>query len=360
MLKLFIIPVVIMIFCVAIIAIFLITTLRQTDGIVVDGRIHSSFRVFYHENDIFPPNPIPNTLHFLQSFTDFIEMDSSLIAQFGNEPVRIYYEYTAIERLVIRYAATGDINMNPIVHEETRTISETYGFTDTHMLIFMPQNNDTPGGVYQIRPWEHLQRYLDFVDSHSQQMGDGHVAPNVRGFSAELFVDFTYVIQIPSLNFNHTLTQGYRLPISSEVFNITPSGIGWNNFTDRISTTSQFIPTRIIIPVSILLVLSMALSLFFIIRNLKSLNIDDNKYRQEALEMIEKYGNEIIVSQSTVNSLGYNNMLHVNNVNELVKLAVNLNKHIICYHNDELAQFLVVVDDCAYFYQIDYNQAQLS
>ena len=357
MFKALILPTTFALFCIIMLLLFLITSLRQDNGIEATGRIQSSFRVFYHENDIFPYNPIPNTLHFLQSFTDFIEMDSGLIAQFGNEAVRIYYEYIARERLVIRYLATGDTNTNPIVYEESRILSTSYGNTESYRLVFIPQNANTPGGIYQIEPRQHLRQYLDFVERHTQQMVEGTIAPNVRGFGAELFIDFTYVIRIPELNFNQTLTQGYRFTISSEVFNIIPIGSGSSNFTEIIYTESNYLPflsSELTILISILLVLCLTLSLFFILRAIKNTNVDENKYRQEAFTIIKKYANEIVVSPDPAELYKYS-ILRVEHFDELIKLAINLNKHIICYHDNEVAQFSVIVDDHAYFYQISYD-----
>jgi len=47
----------------------------------------------------------------------------------------------------------------------------------------------------------------------------------------------------------------------------------------------------------------------------------------------------------------------VGDFSDLLRLAINLSKHIMCYHNDTMAEFVVIVEDSAYCYKINYDSA---
>jgi hypothetical protein len=42
----------------------------------------------------------------------------------------------------------------------------------------------------------------------------------------------------------------------------------------------------------------------------------------------------------------------------LLKLSINLNKHIMCFKDDDYVEFAVLVEEFAYYYRIDYNVSE--
>lgn len=46
----------------------------------------------------------------------------------------------------------------------------------------------------------------------------------------------------------------------------------------------------------------------------------------------------------------------VQNFDELFKLVINLNKHIMCYQDDTYAEFVVIIDEFACLYMVKYDE----
>lgn len=186
---------------------FLFSHFRGDNIVSASGRQHLDFRVFYLDNDIFSDNPIPQNLDFLMSYTDYIEIDSGFTANFSEETA-IYYSYLAEKRLVFRHTGTADANLNRIVYEEIFTLSEASGEVTANRLYFEAENNGEPGGSYTIFPKEHVVTYLEFIEDQARQMETANmIAQGFRGFSAELWVDFTYTIYAPGFE----MRSRYRL-----------------------------------------------------------------------------------------------------------------------------------------------------
>ena len=331
----------------------------------INGRVDFDFRVFYLDNDIFEENPIPRNLHFLMSFTDFIEIDSGFTARF-HEDILIFYEYTATERLVIRYMATVDGNVNPIVYEELHILSEESGQTVASGLtfpsIFFPPadgvrhtaSGSGPGGTYIIDPRPHIDRYLEFVSVQARQMYEENLL--VRGgvsFSAELFVDFTYMIYIPALNFRQTLDHGYRFSLSTEIYSLIATN-GNASFDEAISLIVRELPFEFSLPVITIFVLSLVLCAYSFFVGVKRLRVHTNERVQEVIDILKKYANEIVVSNNPIGIADYN-LAPVDEFEELLKLAINLNKHIMCYKDSDYAIFVVIVDNYAYNYTVNFH-----
>ena len=324
---------------------YLAAYFRDEITLEANGSIDVGFRVFYLENDIFEENPIPYNLFFLKSFTDFYEINSSFSASFSEE-LNLYYTYTATKRLVIRYIQTGDANLNPVVFEESYVLSEVSGSTMADSLNFYGSNN-SPGGSYFISPRPHIESYLNFVAYQEQQMIDeGMVAINIRGFSAELLVDFTYSIIAPDAGLNEVLTRGYRIPLSTEIYSFISTGTP--NFDTVINLTER--TTELTLPIIILFVAVFSGSIFGLCHTLKRLMADPNEYFRELNDLLKKYSNEIVASPSL--DLSHYTILTVHEFDELLKLAVNLNSHIMCCHNEKQASFATIVKKYAYMYTI--------
>jgi len=345
-----IIPSSLVIVTVIILAIIYLTAYIRGDIMVEStGRADASFRVFYLENDTFPDNPIPSNLHFLMSFTDYIEVDSRFSAQLS-ENVQVYYSYTAVKRLVIRHMATIDGNMNPIVFESSYVLTDTNGNFYNNSINFPIQGvDDGPGGTYTIFPKDHIDVYLDFVAAQLRQMeAENVIAQNQRGFSAELFIDFTYGVNIPDWGVNETASRGYRMSLSSEVYSFVVTGNP--TFDQSISLVQT---QQITLPIAMLFVMVLSLSFYGLFVGIRRLKADPNEYRQEAMAILKKYSSEIVISDTPLFLAEYH-FMKVGDFESLLKLAINLNKHIMCYQDDYHIEFSVIVEQYFYYYRIDY------
>jgi len=321
------------------ITLYLVAYFADDTVVRVTGNANIDFRVFYIENILYEENPIPNNLHFYISFTDFIEIDSGFVLQISDE-ADVYYRYTATERLIIRYISSVDGTENPIMFEETRFLSEASGSASGYKI-------NLPGGTYTINPQRQIYRYHEITAETFRQL-DEHLG--FRGLSADLFIDFTYVIQIPSLGISRTITGGYRLPLGMEVYTLSLTGT--QNFSDYVNIEeSLFEPTMLVVIAS---VAALIISGFCLFVGIKKIQTDPNIYRNEAKFIIKKYDNEIITSSIPLPLSAYTH-IPVGDFRELLKLAINQGEHIMCYHNSDLAEFAVIIKEHAYYYLIKYK-----
>jgi len=331
--------------------VYIAAYMRGETNTEVSGRAQLDFRVFYLENDIFEENPIPQNLYFLMSFTDYIEIDAIFSAWF-EDGVQIYYSYAATEQLVIRYMATGDTNLNPIVFETNKALSHTNGNTFTR-YIDSASNSNGIGGTYTIYPRPHIDTYLHFIASQSQQMyAENIITRGLRGFSAELFVDFSFTINVPELDFEQTVNHGYHLLLSTEVYSLIYTGQPM--FTETISLVVLELPFRMTFFMVVFLAALFVLSTYCFFIGIRDLRADPNERKHEAESILKKYSGEIVVRDMPLNLRHYE-IYRVEAFDELLKLAINLNKHVMAYHNYQLAEFAVVIDVVAYYYKVDFD-----
>ena len=323
-------------------AIYFFTHNRASATVEIHGRADTSFRVFYQDNDLFPENPVPPNLHLLMSFTDYIEVDSRFYVGLSVE-TDIHYSYTAVERLVIRHSGPS----NHVVFEESWILSEIYGHARADRLHF-PAGNNGPA-TYTLVPYPRINQYQDFARGHTQQM-DG-ISSNFRGFTAELIIEFTYMIHVPEFAFVRSISRGYRLPLSDEVYTIATGGAGPPNFAETIVIPGAALLFELTLPVTVILVLILTLSGYLIFCGLKGRQPGGQRYWVQGI--LRKYGNEIVASNVYLPLVDYT-VLPVYKFEELLKLAINLSKHIVCYRNNMYAEFAVVVDEYAYYYRVDY------
>lgn len=346
----FVLSIILAIFLIYLATIYVKAYLRDDIVIELTGRSDLAFRVFYVENSIFETNPVPSNLHFFMSYTDFIEIDSSFRANFSQE-FDVYYEYTATMGLVVRYMSTVDANINPVVLHEVTKFSDVRGnaFTNT---INLSADNVESVGRYTIYPRYQIEIYLEIVEDQARQMREQGLLPvGMRGLSAELLVDFTYMVWIPSLDFRQSITQGYRFSLTTEVYGLTLTGTP--SFTEIIYITED-LPFDINLLTIIGFVFGIAISSYGIFNGIQHIQADPNEKRQEVKILIRKYGNEIVVSPDQVN-LNLYSIVRVEDFAELIKLAINLNKHIRCHQDDNGAMFTVVVDGDVYVYHVKYH-----
>lgn len=322
-------------------------TVYFSEGAIVSasGRQNLSFRVFYLENDIFTENPIPMHKYFLMSYTDYVEISSSFTANFSEE-MDIHYSYIAEKRMVIQ-----PLGSDRVVFEYFLPMSYASGEVTADSLYFSGENDGGPGGTYVISPRDYIVMYIEFIEDQARQMRDENaVARGLRGFSAELLVDFTYIVRAPDFSLRETVTQGYRIPLTTELY--IPSLTGTSNFEWSDSIDLHDAPVTLqMITVFVVMFTGSTFGLTYCIRKLMS---SPNKYRQEADYILKKYSHEIVVYDKPVDLNKYEPMA-VRDFSELLKLAINLNKHIMCYKNRTRTEFVTIVDDYACIYVINYN-----
>ncbi|MCL2378014.1 MAG: DUF5305 domain-containing protein [Defluviitaleaceae bacterium] len=327
---------------------------RQAQTVEVSGRAEARFRVYYLDNVIFEENPISPNLHFLMSFTDYLEVDGRFNADFSEE-VEFYYTYTASKRFVIRHVETGDGNLNPIVFQKDVPLSQGEGNMVADSLR-LPGNSGYNAngnwGTYVVDPREYVDLYFEFIEEQRRQMyQEGIHALNLRGFSGELFVDFEYEVYIPEWGIRETASHGYRMLISTEVYFLATTG----NHTFNGSIVDEGSgPIQLTLPRVVIYVLLVCLGVYGILKGIKGLQAQPNPKHQKALDIIKKYSNEIVVTSVPLPIEG-RTPVHVDEFDPLLRLAINLNKHISCFHDSISAEFVVIVDEYAYSYQIDYE-----
>ena len=318
---------------------FLVNYFRWTSPATAYGRHNLSFRVYYHENNIFEENPIPRSFDFLMSYTNYIVIESNFAANFSKE-VAVYYSYSAEKRFVIRQMGAADTHR--FVFEEITPLSQSNGQATAERL-------NLNGGSYTIHPKPLIEQYFYFIADHALQMdASGVVAHGLRGFSAELFVNFTYTFYVPELGLRQSATQGYRIPLTLEVYSLTLHGAHGFEWQEPLPST------EISVGQAALLVAAFSLTVWGLIYNMSKLYEDKNEHRRAADSIYKKYSNEIIVYSKPINKTRYE-IYEVQEFNELLKLAINLNKHIMSHQDDTHAEFIIVVDDTANFYEIRFN-----
>lgn len=327
--------------------IYVSTYFREDYTISAFGQQNLSFRVFYLENTIFPYGPIPPNLDFLMSYTDFIEIDSSFSADFSRE-MHITYSYHSEKKFIIRPIGVAD---HRLVFQNIYTLAEASGSVTAKQLSFSASNDGTPGGSYTIFPKEHIDSYFKFVYEQARQMLDENVvAVGFRGFTGELQINFTYIIRSPEFGIYEVISHGYRLPITTELFTIDM--IGTPNFSWQTNLAADRID--ITLPMAIIFVLISASAVYGIFTNMKQLSVDPNPNKREASTILKKYSDEIVIYDKPANLSRYESRV-VQDFYDLVKLAINLNKHIMCYNGDDFVQFAVVADEFLCLYVIHYN-----
>ena len=324
------------------------STMEESELIEITGRKQTSFGVFYVENTLFPENPVPARFHFIRQLTDFIELTSGFNASF-TEPMMVSYTYTARTRFVVHYTGAG----NPLIYEDVNILSQIEGNSFTSTLFFLPQVEGTPGGVYRIELDEFERKFDDFVEYTIFLQGGaayGEGTPIVRNFSATLEVDFTYNVRVPHHGVNETVTNSFSFPIGSSVFSLASTGP--TGFTASVVVATDV--AALSIPVILVFVALLILGGLGIYFGFQNLGIDENEGRRKANDIIKKFGTEIITSTTPLDITGHKLMM-VEDFEDILKLAINLSKHINCFKDRSKAEFVTVVDNFAYCHRIKFG-----
>jgi len=322
---------------------------REGDNFA-SGRNDIGFSVYYLESELSVENPIPNNLHFLMSFTDYIEVENNFHTQF-TEPAEVHYSFKATQKFVIRNSGTVNGNLDPVVYEKSFELTEANGKCITSYLSFTSENDEDPGGTFLIYPKSHIDAYREFVEIQARQMEiENVVVQGGRYFSAELLVDFSYTLWLPELEHHEYSTVGFSLPLSNEVFAFSETGSSSFNINLN-NSYAQGSVNLLVIAVTLALII---MSIAGIVRSIQMLQADPNPFSQEAILILNKYQDEIVCSDSPIDVSPYTSM-KVTDFKELLKLSVNLNKHIMGFIDGERSEFCVVVDNYAYLYKVSFT-----
>lgn len=308
--------------------------------LAVSGTNSMDYRVFYKDSEFFEANPVTSDL-LLLVYVDYIEIDNWLDIQF-NENVDIDYTYTATERLVIHHGTDIRPGVATSVFEAESTLAYAAGSHSGDRWRF-------PRQVYAFDLMDYIDEYRAFAYEYKvQEASRGFEPTNMRGFSAELFVDFTYTIEGAGLS--EVSAVGYRIPISSGAFTISQAG----------SPVIQVIPPTNIfashVPPSqtVISVLLFGLGVFGLLYNIKLIALDRDPNRREVRGIIRKYSSGIIENINPVNKSGCN-IVHVEDFDALLKLSVVHSGHIDFYHDKNAAEFTVLMGDRLYYYPVHYT-----
>jgi len=321
-----------------------------TDAAVrASGKNDLNFRVYYRENDIFGSGPMPAELNYLISFTAYFEIENSFSAEFSQETDALY-QYTVSETLLIKQVKGPDNNTNPVVYEEKTALTKQSGTVTGRFISFQGAIGE-PGGVYIIDPEKQINTYRQFMNEQSAQMRKINItAERGLSFSAELLVDFTYNIHAEEIGVNETLTRGYRIPLSNEVYNFEDTGMPM--FELSVPVREHEMPG---LGITLLIFLWFIANVTGVCYGIRQLTIEKNEQLREAKRIFKKYEDDIIFAADPPDLSEYK-IIPVPYFRELLKLAVNLSKHILCFYNDEKADFCTVADGYAYCYSIYYKE----
>jgi hypothetical protein len=309
---------------------------------VASGRNDARFTVHYIENGLFGGGARPARTLYLMSFTDYIVFENSFTAQFKQEAV-VSYRYSVTETLTVRPLRSSDRNSGFPVYEEIFTLSEMIGSVIGEHIFFDGSGSaNEPGGVFVIDPKKYINLYTQFTEAHQLQMQNQDMTERPPGFTANLLVEFSYHIRAEETGVNQTLIRGFNIPLLSEV--VEGSETGASAFELSLPPGE---PERLGLSTAILWFLWFTAHIAVICYCLRQLTMEKDVYRREVMHILKKYSDEITVLAEPVDLSGYK-VISVIQFQELVKLAVNLNKHIFCVLSKENVKFYTIADGYAY------------
>jgi len=323
-----------------------IRSFSASNGTVyVSAKNNINYRVHYKENDFFPSGVRPVGLNYLISFTDYIEIENSFTADFSRS-VDASYQYSATETLLIKHQKGSDRNNNLIVHREKNILSEANGSAAGEQIVFNAADAEH-SGAFIIIPKEYIDIYRQFVNAQRAQMQkENAVTEKTLNFSAELLVDFTYDIQIAGSGVTQSLTRGVCIPLSNEVFSFEETGAPMAETQILLREMRQ--PG---IFISVLTVLWFCANIFGVCYGIRQLTAKKDVYEHKLKRILGRYPDEIVIVENPADLTKFT-VEPVKQFEELLKLAVNFNRHIRCYHNNERAEFCIFADGFAYCYKL--------
>ncbi|MCL2487855.1 MAG: DUF5305 domain-containing protein [Oscillospiraceae bacterium] len=336
--------------CLAITMVFIaVFAFKQAADTAVNASAKNDvrFTVHYQDNKIFGAGPRPPELHYLMSYTDFIAIENSFSADF-DQKFDVAYQYTAKETLLIKYLKTSDTYTNPAVFEEKVILSEVSGTVSGKNILFTGKEaGDKPGGEYITYPKKYIDTYRKFVlDQKAQMEKEDVTTDRALSFSAELLVEFIYKVNIKDNGINETINRALTIPLSNEVYMISDDG---KPIYDLSVAGSEKDSVGVL--TVILIALWISVNVYGIIYGLRQKEAKKDEYKFKVDEILRKYADEITISLEPTDLTGQQ-FIYVPEFKELLKLAINLNKHILCYATQDLAEFYVFAEGYVYCYKL--------
>jgi len=310
------------------------------------GSSNLSLSVYYVENE-FWENPLSSSSLFLRVFMDYIEIESRFSASFSRE-LDITYQYDAIKRFVIMHSGS-------VIFEEIIPVSHHAGQASGRSFSLNSEDY-SPIGRYIIQPDEYFAVFEEFLDFHARQieLAGGEPPAGFRGFSADLFIDFTYSFNAASIGLGHSITRGYRIPLGLDVFHIETTGAS-AGFSAGVDLSEPGIELNVTL-VIILAAMALAGS-FGIYLGINKLMINPDPQKQLVNTILKKYNGEIVMSSNLMDLSAYT-VLYVTDFEELLKISINSSKHIMGFRNPSVAMFCTISDNFAYIYDIKFNKQE--
>ena len=315
----------------------------------------AGFIVHYVENDLFGGGAMPQGRHYLKSFTDFVELENSFTANFDRE-IDLSYTYTATERLVIspsRSASSngsgngngnGSGNGGSPIYEESVTIASASG--NGKGQSFSWGGEDSDDGVYTVDLFAYAEIFQNFIEVHEAQMEEQEInGANRPSYNAELIVDFTFRLNAKEYGITKTLTNGFNIPFTTEIYYIARRASGEQSAEFIIPAREFRAPGFWTVSLLVLWFALLLSALFFCLRQLR---MDENPLRREVQRVSKKYADEIIFMESPVD-MSEHIPIQVMRFEELVKLALSGGKSIYGYQDDTGAHFVVFSDNHAFY-----------
>ena len=332
---------------------------RQDIVHTLNANSNLRFNVHYVDNNIWGSGPVDNSYDFLMSFVDYITVESTGTLSFS-ETMVVSYSYHVTEQLIIRSGSGADVNALPVVYTQEYLLSEGEGEVTARNLRFgNPDDGMSAGGSFVLDPIRHIETYRQFIHEQTQQMDERNLqVAGGRAFSADMVL--TIVVRFSAddtteqgIRFGtQTLTTGYRIPLTNEVFMLHSLGTGISSVSAShvIGLAGEITTGHILFLAS-----SVVVNVWGIVYVLSLMTRDNNKIRYRTDRLIKKYTNEVLVVPYP-HQLSGHPVEPVSNFKDLLKLGVNLNKHITCYRTDDEAHFYVAIDGLVYHYHEDFTQ----
>ena len=336
------------IFTVAAVAQYMFASSKPADALRVSAKNDVSYSVCYLDNKTFGSGARPMGQNYLISYTDYIEMNNEITADFSHR-VNVSYQYFATTTLMIKHQKSSDQNANPVVFEKRYLLFEANGsIIGDHIALYSTDTANNPGGVYRINPNTYISIVKNFVSEQREKMQKEGVTSTLK-LSADLLVEYSCHLTVDENEIDETLTRGVSIPLLDEVF--MPADTGNPSLELSVAAQASGMPGPLY---SVLLVLWLAALIFGICYSIRQLSLETDRVRHEVAVIFKKYSDEIVISAVPIDLSEYKT-IPVLRFQELSKLAVNASTCILCFQNEEKANFCAISDQFAYTYNLRYD-----
>jgi len=321
------------------------TTLLMTAKNNIDATVN------YDANNIFGKGPQPKDLFYLMSFVRDIEAKNSLTAEFSQD-IDLSYSCAVSQVLRIRQQRGSSSTDNPPVYERKTVLKQQDGTVSGSRATLHALDGDT----MTIVPHALIAEYQDFLrESYNYMAGEKlNLDQKALGFVGEVALDFTYRIQNAEHGLDRTITRSLVVPLASEVFTIEYTGdpeVTIPVSTREFKQTNVFSANILTVALLVCWFTALVLGIWFGVHHL---TMDKNERRYEARKILGRYSDEIIIMEDFIDLSEYR-VVRVLQFRELLKLAVNFGKHILCAHDEREMRFAVISDDYAFCFDYNYR-----